>query len=311
MSFSAIIDWIVKPNEFQSEVTSLFIRTFFNGKFLYKFDTYLQQPQWFAVALYAVCAVAVGLKTKNALFASLQFVMTVALLFMYAASMLLLYVFDFSYTESLNLSSFQRYLQTYSVFAALVYFYTLVDVFIMPKSEKSAERAEKRYLWAVPAALFSAVCVAGCLFGQAYCKANSENVTEPYGEWIEAVEELDENDRGYYIMKDFGYYGSCVREYLRVRYFAAPVRCSGFDEGGSYADGRSAPAAYTGNPFVMADTSAEDLATELSSYDYLFIDSVDENFSAKYGALFDGAPIAKKMYKVVCVGGSVILRPVG
>ena len=98
-----------------------------------------------------------------------------------------------------------------------------------------------------------------------------------------------------------------MREYRRIRFYATPTRCSGFTEGGSYAHGRGAPSAFTGNPFEMNKTSAEQLAEILTGYDYFFIDDADEAFKVKYGGLFDGEIKSKVMYKVTATESGVIL----
>ena len=311
MTFGAIIEFFRSPNEFQSAVADKFVNTFFIGKFFYEYGAYLQQPNLFVIGVFAAVAAIVCVRSKKVSYGIGMFAFTLIFILSYGFYMLLMYLFSFSYAESLRLASYPRYFGTLVSALALIWCGITADVFLNPETARkkvgnTAVKARPEF-WAIPATVLSVGLVAATLFGNAYFVKERAKFTAGYEEWIEAVSELEDTDRVYYAMRDFGYKGTCVREYIRIRFYATPTRCSGFTEGGSYAQGRGAPSAFTGNPFEMNKTSAEQLAEILTEYDYFFIDDADEAFKVKYGGLFDGEIKSKVMYRVTVTGSGVIL----
>lgn len=301
MTFPAIVDLLGNPTEFQRQVVSKFLKTFFIGKVYYNYNVYLQVPAVALFIFYALMAVALSVKSKKTAFPILQFGLSTVGLIGYAFFMMLLYVFSFTYRESLNLASYPRYMGSYISATLLIWYVLIADECIAKKGRATvteSKKRERKELWAIPATLLAVFSTIGVCFGNAYFTWNSKKITEPYKEWIECVKELDDTDRVYYLMKDFAYKGNNVREYIRVRFYATPTRCSGFQEGGSMKDGRSAKAAYTGDPFMSETMDVNALAKQLFSYDYLFIDDVDGDFINEFGALFVDAVEAKVLYKI-------------
>ena len=301
MTFSAIIEFFKNPNEFQRQVLNKFVRTFFVGKFYYNYKVYLQVPAVALFAFYALAAIVVGIKSKKAAFPILQFGVSALALIGYGFFMLLLYVFSFIYRESLNLASYPRYMGSYISATLLIWYVLVADEFMTQKSKVASvetKKRERKELWAIPATALAVFATIGVCFGNAFFTWDSKKFTDPYKEWIECVEQLDDTDRVYYLMKDFAYKGHNVREYIRVRFYATPTRCSGFQEGGSMKEGRNAQAAYTGNPFMADSTDVNDLAEQLLQYDYLFIDAVDDDFIAEFGTLFADDIEPKILYKI-------------
>ena len=297
MTFSAIIELINNPNDFQQQVINKFVNQFFINKPYYNWGVYLALPATLIFGIYGISAFAIGIKTKKITFPMVQFFVTSLALIGYGVFMMLLYVFSFTYAESLRLASYPRYMGSIVSATILIWFAITVDSFLLKEKNPNMKK-NKSYLWAIPATILSLIITVGTCIGRAFFDGGSKVITNQYKEWIAAVEELDDTDRVYYLMKDFGYYGNNVREYIRVRFFASPTRCSGFTEGGSMTDGRNAPAAYTGNPFMANKTTLEDLIKELQNYDYIFIDSIDEEFINKFGSLFGDEIKAKVLYRI-------------
>ncbi len=308
MTPSAILEFFKNPNEFQVQVRDKFLKTFFIGKFFYEYGVYLQQPNVFVIAIFALCGAAVCVKNKKASFGASMFALTALLVLGYGVVMLFMYIFSFSYGESLRLASYPRYFGTVVSAFALIWLGLISDAFFPMESYGiSNKRAISPIYKASVGTVFGIIVTIATLLVNGAATVKTQKFTEPYKEWIAAVSELEDTDKVYYAMRSFEYKGNNVREYLRVRYYATPTRCSGFNEGGSYADGRNAPSPYTGNPFEMKKTTVEQLNEILLSYDYFFIDNADDAFRKKYGKLFDGDIKSKTMYVVKTDGNKVVL----
>ena len=294
--------YLTHPNAFQQEVTRTFFRTYFIGPFRYEIAVFLQMPNLFLYAVVGVACLALWFGTKNKVFAGVQFATMILLLFGYGVVLLVLYIFSFSYGESLELASYGRYYCTLVIATVLVLFYQCIEIFVAPRCDRKADAAEpvktrKKTLVSLATyacvliVLFVGIC-AGCI--PAIDRLNEENYGD-YRAWIAAVSTLDDEDSVYYVMADYQEEHECCRVYLRVRYLCTPVRCSGFSEGGSYADGRGAKLYVTGNPFSM-DMTEEDFLSETAKYGYLFIDDATPAFVAKFGKYFDGEPQSQVLY---------------
>lgn len=308
MTPSAILEFFKNPDEFQIQVRDKFLRTFFIGRFFYEYSVYLQQPNVFVIAVFAVCGAVVCVKNKKASFGASMFALTALLVLGYGVVMLFMYLFSFSYGESLRLASYPRYFGTVVSAFALIWTGITSDAFFpIEEYETANKRAANPIFKASVGTVFGIAITLLTLLVNGAATVKTEKFTEPYKEWIAAVSELDDTDRVYYAMRSFEYKGNNVREYLRVRYYATPTRCSGFNEGGSYAEGRNAPAPYTGNPFEMNKTSVEKLNEILLSYDYFFVDNADEAFCKKYASLFGGEIKSKTLYTVNKNGNEVVL----
>ena len=302
MTLPNIIAYLTQPNEFQQTVTKTFFSTYFIGPFRYEIGVFLQMPNLFLFALVGVVCLALGWKTKNKVFAGVQFATMVLLLFGYGVVLLLLYIFSFSYGESLELASYGRYYSTMIIATVLVLVYQCAEIFVAPKSDRrvlpDAPVKTKKLVvsFAAYACVLIVIAVGLCVgFRPQIDRYNEENYGA-YRAWATAVATLDKEDGVYYVMADYQEEHECCRAYLRVRYLCTPTRCNGFSEGGSYVDGRGAKLYVSGNPFSM-DLTEEEFLSETAKYGYLFIDDATPAFVAKFGKFFDGTPQSQVLYR--------------
>lgn len=302
MNIPNIISYLSNPNEFQSTVTETFLKRFFIGDFFYEYGTYLNQPQVFAIALYFVASLLLMIRTKKRGHALTCFILSALVLVGYGVVLLLMYLFSFNYREGLSHASYPRYISTVSIGVALILAYQLIDAFCAKSSNKRLNKIDKKKGEKKKNAISLVVtCIIFAITTACLCPhfATAENKhVEPYEKWIQALEQVDEDESVYYAMHDYNGSSYHCREYLRIRYYATPLQCSGFNEGGSYKDGRDTKLAYTGNPFSI-NMSVEELTNELNNYDYFFIDKVSDKFINKFGKLFNGDIKAQTLYRVL------------
>ncbi len=285
LTMPALWQYIVNPNEFQSAVNDIFWRKFFIGKINWYAGS-LQQPFILVFLLYTILMVVMILKKQKA-FGIGMYIATILVLFIYAVSNLILYIFSFSYEESLRLASWPRYYNTALTMMALVWIAILSEVLL--ENVKVEETVCKR-LWVSFAALFSVFCIVIPSVFCGFFKKDTKKTTAKFENWIAVLSTLKDTDNVYYVATED------LDDYFLARYLATPTRCSGWKEGGSYAEGRSGWI-YTGDPFSF-DMTMEELATALETYDYFFLDKVSDEFVAKYGSLFDGEVKEQVLYIV-------------
>lgn len=285
LTMASFWQYLTNPNDFQVQVTNTFFKTFFVGK-MFWYGGSLQQPFLFVIAVYVICLLVMLRRGQKTLGVGM-FVATILILFIYAIANMILYIFSFSYEESLRLASWPRYYGTVLTLMALVWTAFIVDATL---GEKTLEPKESRK-WSIAVGTFVAVfsiVVPAVFFG--YFKKDTEKTTARFTNWIAAVETLEDTDRVYYAGT------GDLDDYFLTRFLATPVRSSGWQEGGSYSEGRSGWI-YTGDPFSF-DMSVEDLKTALKTYDYFFLDVLSDEFISKFGALFDGEVKAQTLYCV-------------
>lgn len=308
MTLPAIWKYLTEPNEFQTKVTSMFVRRYFIGNFHYANAGSLQEPMAFVFPLYAALTVLVCLKQKKVGFGLINFFATIIMLVSYAAYTLLLYIFSFSYGESLRLASYERYYSTLLIALSLIWNAMLFDLFFREKtlarSEEPKTKKQKIAWSSVGIVLLVLACAATGVMKQKLGQ-QAETFRARYKEWIVAVSDLKDTDSVFYAMcEDYGIYRGLA--YLHVRYFATPTRCSGLTEGGSYPNGRDGDA-FSGNPFDMS-WSKERLAEEVKNYDYFWIDDATDAFTEKFGDVFVTPPEGKTLYAVrIAEDGKIIL----
>ena len=294
LTASSLWQYISSPNEFQTAVNNIFWRKFFIGKINWYAGS-MQQPFILVFLIYTGLFVVLLLKKQKALGIGM-YVATILILFIYAVVNLIMYIFSFSYDESLRLASWPRYYNTALTMMALVWIAILSEALL--ENVEVSEKASRGILVGVGAAfaVFSVV-IPAVFFG--FFKKDTQKVTAKFAVWIATVETLKDTDRVYYAATED------VEDYFLSRYLATPVRSSGWQEGGSYAEGRSGWI-YTGDPFSF-DMTADDLKEALANYDYFFLDKLSDEFAAKYGALFDGEVKAQTLYAVDHSGGNITL----
>lgn len=301
MSTKSLIDYFFHPNDFQKSVTSNFVRQFFIGPFGFdKSEGSIKQPQLFAFAMYALCAVALGIKTKDWKKPLLKGVAAVVIVVSFAIGLLFQYIFSFAYWESNRLNAYYRYIQTASCLVSLLLWADLIADICAPQAEKSKIGEKKSSLavfWTstcVP--LLVAVCVVTGLRHVDFAKAASEQL-ETYSSWINVTERLGDEYNVYYVIPD---YAGPSKRYNVPRYYATPTHCSGMNLGGAYIDGRDSNSSYTGDPF-NPKMSKEELTAHLveNAYTHLWLAFDNDAFTKKFGSLFpDGKPQAEILYDV-------------
>ena len=294
LTMSALLEYIVNPNEFQAAVNSIFWRTFFIGKINWYAGS-MQQPFILVFGIYTILFIVL-LKKKQKAFGIGMYVATIIILFLYAVANLIMYIFSFSYEESLRLASWPRYYGTALTFMALVWVAIMVETLLGEKTLE--EKPAKAFSFGVFGFLV-AFSVTVTSVGYVLFERDTKNTLSRFETWVSTVSTLKDTDRVYY---------ACTGnrdDYFLSRFLATPVRSSGWKEGGSYSEGRSGWI-YTGDPFSF-DMTADDLAGALKEYDYFFLDKLSDEFVAKYGTLFDGEVKAQTLYVVEHVGDAVSL----
>lgn len=304
MNMENIWKYITQPNEFQIAVTNRFLRDFFVGKFYWEFNAYLQVPQLLMFAIVIATYIVTAKRMKNIKYGVVNIVYTISIILGFGLVTLLLYVFSFSYKEALTVASYPRYMSAMNIGVILVLAINVIETFVKPKetAQVACETKGKGICGIKKLAIAAAsFCVIGATL-TALLNAHIVNDVLPnkvayatYEDWIKVCEKLDDEDSVYYVMHDYKENNTYVRRYLKVRFFCTPTRCSGFSEGGSYADGRDAEIFVTGNPFSLT-FSREKFEEETAGYKYLFIDKVSDEFTEKYGELFKEKPQAKTLY---------------
>lgn len=302
ISIPNILAWLKNPTPYQSEVTTLFLNTFFVGK-LFDGDG-LQIPQALGMILIAVACGLLWRKTRNKAFAISQGVVTLVMVFGYGFFMLLMYLFSFSYIEGLELASYCRYLSSIFLGVTLIYLYQFADIYAAPLSEKDilpARISAKVKPLSVPIYAATVGAIALCIAIGGYfdnCEWTKRECG-PYVAWQNAVSTLQRSDRVYIIVSDENGIGDQATDYI-----ATPIQTSGYLEGGSYIFGRDAEICYTGNPFKMSFTE-EDFKNEVSNYTHLYLFDVQDGFEEKFGSFFDDSIEDDTLYKVVIDGDNV------
>ena len=294
LTMPALWQYITNPNDFQVAVNEVFWRKFFIGKVNWYAGS-MQQPFLMIFAIYTLLFVVLLLKKQKALGIGM-YVATILILFLYAVSNLILYIFSFSYAESLRLASWPRYYNTILTMMALVWIAILSETLL---GEKTLEEKDCKRLAIGTAAVLVAFSVTIMSAGFTLFKKDTAKTLSRFEGWIAAVGTLEDTDRVYYV---------CTGDrddYFLSRYLATPVRSNGWQEGGSYAEGRSGWI-YTGDPFTF-DMTVDDLQSALATYDYFFLDDATDEFTAKYASLFDGEVRAQVLYRVVHDGDNVLL----
>lgn len=303
VSMNEIIGWLTKPNEFQQAVNSAFWKKFWITNFYDEYRNYFTQPYLFVFLVYILVGVIIGLKTKNWKLGLLKALIPIISCIIYGIGSLYQYIFSFSFEESLRLASYSRYTQTMTCGMALVLIYDLIDIIIAPISNKQKDH---KVLYALPIAGYVVAFIVALVVVKPPLLQASINAQNNRTKWIEAIEKVDKEDKIYYVMRDFNWWNG-QRDYLEIRFFATPTKCSGFNTGGAYKDGRDLNSAYTGDPFEFKITKQElnDHLIE-NGYNYLYIDKVDEAFIEKFGGLFNEEPKAEVLYKINVEDGVVL-----
>ncbi|MDE6301971.1 MAG: hypothetical protein K2M36_00075, partial [Clostridia bacterium] len=200
INFSNIMAWISHPTPFQTEVTNKFLLTFFLGA-LYEGDG-LQIPQVLGFALIAVACYFLWRKTKNKAFVISQGIYTAVMVVGYGFSMLLMYLFSFSYIEGLELASYCRYLSSVMLTAVLVYLYQFADLYAVEWSEKDILPARvsakvKPYAYPIYAALVGIISLGIAIGGYFTTLNETKREDAPYLMWDSAVSTLNASDSVY------------------------------------------------------------------------------------------------------------------
>lgn len=248
MTLANIINWIKAPTEYQSQVTKLFFKTFFIGKFSIGGTLYI--PYIFAFILVIAMCVFLGFETKNKKFAITHGVATIVLSIGYGISLLLLYLFSFAYWEGLSLASYERYNSTNLLAMALIYFYLFADLYAEKIVSKTIEKRKffpklQRILVPLTLIVYCLISVGVSVGGFFKFKNDANKFYSSYKEWTATVETLEKDDSVYIVVKDDEKWPQAFK-YIHMRFIASPMQTSGYLEGGSYTEGRDADVCYTG-----------------------------------------------------------------
>ena len=319
MTLPNIISYMTQPNDFQVQVTKTFFYTYFVGPFRYDMSVFLQVPNLFLYAVVGALCFLLGWKTKNKVFAGVQFGTMILLLFGYGVVLLFLYIFSFTYSESLQLMCYGRYYSPMVIGTVLTLLYQCADVFLAPVSDRRTEEMspekKKKYTYISYGSFVAGVVTVAIVICAVFMPVIDRGLSEEYPSsyyrpWIDATASLTDNDSVYYVQTGYAEGTDGCLTYLKVRFLTTPLRCSGFSEGGSYTDGRNVTLPVTGNPFSM-DMPEEEFIAETAKYGYLYVDDATDDFVAKFGKYFDGTPLSKVLYLRTEVAGEplFILAP--
>ena len=226
------------------------------------------------------------------------FVFTICAIVLYSVSNLILYIFSFAYEESLRLASYSRYVNTIFTMMGLIWIGHLCETLL---SDVKLNYDRTLIFTRTVKATLVVLAVAISFLGFFYFRVDTRKITNRYSEWMDAVKQCEDTDYIYYAATG----EDTTEQYLIVRYIATPVRCNGWREGGSYAEGR-AGYLFTGDPFSM-DMTKEELVAALDGYDYFFVDNATDEFVSKYGALFDGEVKEKVLYRINRTDDGIVL----
>ena len=297
MTLPAIWAYMTHPNEFQQTVNKIFWRNFFIGKPVYRAGS-LQLPFVITFPLLVLATFAVWRKKQKGLAVGFG-VATLVVLIVYAVINLFLYIFSFSYGESLKLASWPRYYGTALIMMALIWMPHLVDDYL---GDKEASPKLAKGLWASGIAFLATFTIVISSVFCVFWKKDADTTLAPFQDWIVTLKTLEDTDSVYYCATD-----DHDRDVYIARFLATPTRCSGWQQGGSYAEGRSG-GIYTGDPFNW-DMTEEQLAEAVSKYEFFWLSKTSDEFAARYGALFDEAPQEHVLYLVTETETGVKLVP--
>lgn len=308
MTLPNIIKWLTDPNDFQRDITSLWLNKFFICVPGYQWGAYLRVPAIAKFIITIILSIIVSKKLKSKAFGIANSITIILLCLGYAIFLLLLYLFSFAYEESYKLNCYERYSGSLTIAVLLIFAYLYIEAFIVPISEKQGDnivlKTKKKsktikLSYKLFAILFSCITVLGITGGTIastiYRKESlktdqyyidvATNISSRGSLYAVILEPHDENADG------------IGMDYLRLRYHMTPSQCNGFLEGGSYIDGREHGGSWSGNLFNM-DMSLEKFETEVSKYDYLYVSETNLEFESKFGGYFI-SPIKENSYYIV------------
>ena len=297
MTMSSIWAYMTHPNAFQQEVNQIFWKNFFIGPLRYHAGS-LQLPFVLTFPTLCLTAAAVWIKKQKGLAIGFG-VATLVVMVVYAVINLFLYIFSFSYNEALELASWPRYYGTVITMLALIWTPHVVENYL---GEVEVPAKATKGLWASGVALLATFAVVISSVFCVYWKRDAETTLAPFQDWIATLDGLEDTDKVYYCATD-----DKDRDVFIARFLATPTRCSGWQEGGSYVDGRSG-GIYTGDPFRW-EMTLQQLEDAIAPYDYFWLTLTSEEFEAAYGSLFEGAPQHHVLYLVTHTDSGVKLVP--
>ncbi len=309
MTLPNILQWLKNPNPYQSQVTSLFLKTFFLGN-----GYGVQIPEILGLLLTVGACVVLYFKTRHKAFAITQGVVTVVIAVGYAIYLMLLYLFSFAYAEGLGLASYCRYMSSVWLMLALIYIYRFIDMLAEMKTEKSILPATvsaklKPLSYPLFAAALGVFTVATSVGGYMSCIKKVQSEDAQYAVWAQTLQTLSRGDSVYIVINDSDGAANHVVEYLSMRFMATPIQTSGYLEGGNYSEGRDVNIWWTGNPFSSGATF-EDTVKEMSAYSHVYLHDVWDGFADKYGVLFEDAVEDDALYRIVYRAGDMKLARV-
>ena len=289
LTLQNIISWIKTPTEWQTEITNNYFNTFFLGKAFYYGNFALQLPMVGVIAFIILTFIFYGFISKKKQSAIFEGIISILLLIGYGIFTLLLYLFSFSYAESERLASYPRYMLTYTAGIVMIILFLYMEQIGQILEIKTKEETIKLRkirdctFTSIISAIFIGSIIISIVMSPKYQAQTYKVNNRDYSIWAETVNKLDPKlDSVYYAMMNFN-----AVEYKRVRFISTPMQCSGYNEGGSYLEGRNASEPYTGNPFILGKTTKEEFISETSKYKYLYIDEVNNKFITNFGDLFD------------------------
>ena len=284
-----ILNYIFKPNSFQSEVTGNFLFALINP-FNNKGNAgSLPIPVIVSVLIMSILIFAIQKKKGNKKIGITLSISILITLIAYLIGLLISYIFTFEQGEAIVLQSFVRYVNTYIL--GIILF--LVSYYLTLVKDWQNNKHNKLF---VGATLFSIIIIGIILSPVITTKANK--ATCQFEQFKTYISQLNTKDKVYII----NHSQDVVKDYLQMRYIATPIDTSGLKIGGSPHIG----------DIWNKDMLTEQISSAIinSNYNYLYIHNLDNINLDTYSSMFVGEIKIKTLYLIENNDGNLTFKEV-
>lgn len=318
MTLPNILGWMASPNEYQSTVTALWVQRYFICEPGFLWGSFLRLPAVLKYVLIIAFSLILALKYKSKSFGIASSITMIIMSLGYAFVLLLMYLFSFAYSEGYVLNCYERYTGSLTLTILLIFICQYAEAFLVPYSDnhsgtikiKTGKKEKSIKLsFRLTIVLFTVAAVIGIIVGTPLSVAHNRKATAEDSYYMEIANRVPGDGTLYAVFMEphDTTQGNIEMDYLKMRYYMTPRQCSGFQEGGSYKDGRESGGSWTGNLFSM-EMSAEDFEKDVLLYDFFYLAQTNEDFEIKFGSFFKSEIREDTMYIISKQEGSLSLK---
>lgn len=220
-------------------------------------------------------------------------------LYLYAGSILFMYLFSFSEYEAQNLASIDRYIGTYLLGIFIFCLFIVIDYIIDNKSTKFSSNIKLTTVLVVILCITPMSVLASDTLLSPITNKNRQEKRKQFQDTIKYANTLNSKTDKVYIISQ----NSQGEDYWILRYDFTPIHVSpnmSWSLGSPY---------YSGDIWTT-NITADELSNKLKDYTYVYLNNIDDKFKDIYGRLFDNINDInnKSIYSVNKVGNSIILK---